>query len=154
MLRAIYKVGSAVILPKHNDEDYCYYYDTNKERLEAVISNREHDKDIHFTLVNNATKVCLYSYAYPFCKLIEGEDLGLKDFSIFDVKDKYIKLLKKCVKIFPRESKLWYHIYIAVKMFKKGKMSLTKKEIETAQKIHDRGVNCEEYNYIIDYLSK
>lgn len=154
MLRAVYKSGSACILPKSNDIDYLYYYDTNDERIEALIKNTIRDKDIHFKLLKNAKRVFLGCYIYPFMEHIEGEEIDFSDFSIFneDIKAQYIPLLKHYTEILDRESKLWYHIFIAVKMYQKGGIKLTKTELKTAQKIHDEGVNCDVYNSIIDYL--
>ena len=59
MLRAIYKSGSACILPNSNDIDYIHYYDTNDERREALIKNKIRDKDIHFRLFSQAKECFL-----------------------------------------------------------------------------------------------
>jgi len=149
---AIYQSGSSCILPKSHDIDLIYYYDNNDERMSDFRTNHNKEYDIHFDMVDRAKRVRLGCYIYPFMKHIEGEDLHFEDFSIFDVKDEYIELLKKHISFLPKQDKKWYHIYIAVRMFDKGKMTLTKKEKEIAQKIHDEGINEEIYQYIIDYL--
>ena len=155
MLRAIYKSGSACILPNNNDIDYIYYYDTNDERREALIKNKVRDKDIHFECLKNAKNVFLCCYLYPFMEHIEGEEIDFSDFSIFneDIKAQYIPLLKRYAERLDRESKLWYHIFIAVKMYQKGGIKLSKNVLETAQKIHDNGIDNENYQHIIDFLN-
>ena len=159
MLKAIYKCGSSLLLPKPKDIDYLLIYDTKEEAsAEAMKKNRVRDGiNRHYNYVENVLKVRLYCYTNPILELIEGEEIeGLKTFSIFDkqVKEQYIALLKNYVSWLPHESKLWYHIYIAVKMYDKGKMSLTKTEKNTAQKIHDEGIDEDNYQYIIDYFEK
>ena len=154
MLRAIYSTGSSCILPESNDIDLVYYYDTKEERREALIKNKVRDNDIHFRLLSQAKRVFLGCYIYPFSKHIEGEEIDYSDFSIFDenIKAQYIPILKDYAERLDRADKRWYHIFIAVKMYQKGGIKLTKTELKTAQKIHDEGVNCDIYNSIIDYL--
>jgi len=155
MLRAKYKSGSSLILPKSNDIDYIYYYDTESERREAVLNNTEHDIDIHFTTLEKAKKVFLGCYIYPFMEHIEGDEIDFASFDMFDetIKTQYIALLKRYINL-NHADKEWYHIYIAVKMYDKGKINLTKTELNTAQKIHDNGIDGTNYQYIIDYLEK
>lgn len=156
MLRAIYKSGSACILPNSNDIDYIHYYDTNDERREALIKNKIRDKDIHFRLFSQAKRVFLGCYIYPFGEHIEGEEIDYSDFSIFneEIKSQYIPLLRNYANRLERTDKRWYHIFIAVKMYDKGNIKLTKAELKVAQKIHDDGIDDVNYQYIIDYLEK
>ena len=155
MLVAKYKSGSQLFISNGNDEDYVYYYQTEQDKIWAMTHNKDHSVDKHYMSLENATKVRLYCYNYPFMKLVEGKEIKeLKEFSIFDHKEEYMKVLKYYAQSLPRENKKWYHIYIAITMFEKGKMSLTKKEKGIAQEIHDKGVNCDQYNHIIDYLDQ
>ena len=155
MIRAIYKCGSSLILPKPKDQDYVYYVDTAFERKMMLIKNHDHSVDNHYKLFENAKKVFLGCYIYPFMEKVEGEDIDFASFNMFEeeTKAKYIALLKKYASWLPKENKWWYHIYIAVKMYDKGKINLTKTELNTAQKIHDNGIDDANYQYIIDYLN-
>ena len=153
MLRAVYKCGSQLFLSKPHDIDVLMVYDTRKECREAIKMNADRSVDKHYMCMENLDVVFLGCYARPFLELIEGQEIEkLKNFSIFDHEEEYKSLLRGFAHSLSKEHKYWYHIYIAVRMFDKGKMSLTKKEKETAQKIHDKGINEELYAYIIDFL--
>lgn len=155
MLKAKYKTGSSCILSNSNDVDYIYYYDTKEERLEALKKNRDHSVNNHYRVWGSEPKVFLGCYIYPFMEHIEGEEIDFNGFSIFneDVKTQYISLLKRYAERLNKADKNWYHIFIAVKMYEKGGIKLSKKVLETAQNIHDNGIDNDNYQHIIDFLS-
>ena len=150
---AIYTTGSSLILKKPNDKDVVYFYPTKEEKIEALRTYR-HDSeyDVHFAVAK--TCVFLGCYIYHFMELIEGEDLHLNEFSIFDHKEEYIALLKKAVNIYNRKSKKWYQILTAVYMFENNSYDLTEEQLKDIQQAHDKGVTKKLYTYIIDYLEK
>ena len=152
MLRAIYKCGSQVILPNHKDEDFVKIFD-NVEEMRADMEKRDDwEKDWHYSTIEREEKMWIHSYTKHFMELVEGEELDcIKKYKFLDHKDEYKKKIQIFLATFPHTQKQWYHIYIATKFFEKGKMSLTKAEKETAQKIHDEGISEELYQYIIDY---
>ena len=127
MLRAIYKCGSACILPTPKDEDYIYYYDTNEERLEALKKNHNHSVDNHYRIWGSEPKVFLGCHIYPFMEKVEGDDIDFQAFNIFDenTKKQYFDVIKKYIEFLPKENKKWYHIVIAYYMYKKGEINLT-----------------------------
>lgn len=155
MLKAKYRTGSSLILDKPNDQDFVYFYETKEEKREALIKYRhEENIDVHFDYIR-PLKVFLGCYIYPFMELVEGEEIEeIKNFNFLEHKDEYIALVRKYIEWLPRESKRWYHIYLGISFLDKGSMELTEEQRENAQSIHDNGINCELYNYIIDYLSK
>ena len=153
MIRAKYLGGSSVILPIHNDIDYYYFCDTREERLELVKNNKDHSVDNHYRTIEQATKLTIFCYIYPFMQLIEGEEIKeLTNFSIFDHKNEYIALLKKYINRLDKKDKHWYHILVATYMFKNVKMKLTKKQLENVVLVHNQGINDELYSYIIANL--
>lgn len=156
MLRAVYKTGSSLILPNPKDIDYICYYDTNEERIKALAKNRNIEANNHFRVFGSEPKIFLGCYIYPYMEKVQGEDIDFKSFNLFDseTKSKYIELLRKYASCLPNENKKWYHIYIAVSIYENGKNKLTKKQIATAQKIHDKGVDEEMKQYLFDYLQK
>lgn len=152
MLRAIYKTGSSLILPKPKDIDTVYYYDNNLERLEALKRYKHKKEDIHFRIFNNEPYVFLGCYIYHFMELIEGEEnLKFKDFSIFN-NDEYLKCLKKYYDFLPDKNKKWYHIIIAMYLYKNNEYKLTKQQIEVAQFVHDNGITPELKQEIKEYF--
>lgn len=156
MLRAIYKCGSACILPTPKDEDYIYYYDTNEERLEALKKNHNHSVDNHYRIWGSEPKVFLGCYIYPFMEKIDGEDIDFQSFDIFDekIKEQYFEVINRNIEHFKKEDKRWYHIVIAYYMYKNEQMKLTSQQKEVAQNTHDRGISDTMYNKVIDYFKK
>ena len=156
MLRAIYYCGSSVILPNPRDVDIVYMYDTIEELHEAKRNKKKRDTDFNIHYELTTPRVFLGCYAYPYMRRIEGEDLHLENFSLLDHKDEYIAKIKEYVKFLQqhREDKKWYHVYLGISILDRGTMELSQEQRENAQKIHDEGINCELYNYIIDYLEK
>lgn len=150
---AIYKTGSSCILEKSNDNDLVYFYATKEEAREALIKYRHTEKaDVHFAPISSVQKVFLGCYILPFMVKVSGEDIDLS-FNFLQHKEEYIELLKQYLNM-RKQSKLWYHIYIAVRMLEKGKRTLNKSEKEKAQSIHDNGIDDETFNYVFDYLTK
>jgi len=152
MRKAIYKTGSSLLLENYHDIDEVWFFETREEKLEAVKTlPHEKDRDVHCDYIR-PLKVFLACYLYHYMQLIEGEDLHLDEFSIFDHKDEYIALLKRYVSWLPRDRKKWYHILTAVYLLKKGEYKLTKTQLNNIQNTHDNGISDKLYNYIIDYL--
>ena len=155
MLRSIYKSGSSVILPKPKDIDLIYYYNTNKERLEALQNYKRGNEDVHFRVFGDEPKIFLGCYIYHYMEFVEGERIEeFTNFSIFnnDIKEKYLECLKKHYNSLPDKHKKWYHIVIAYFLYKNGKYELTQKELEIAQFIHDNGITKELKSEIGDYF--
>lgn len=155
MLKAVYKVGSALFFDTNKDVDYAYFYDTREEKLEALKKHRRKEGiDVHFHYKQEPV-IFLGCYSNPYMELIEGEEIeALKNFNLLDYKDEYIALVKTYVDRLPRESKQWYHIYFGISILDRGKTKITKEQIKIAKKIHDNGIDDDLYNYIIDYLNK
>ena len=153
MLKAVYTTGSSLLLNNYHDKDIVRFYETKEEKREALIKYK-HDSeyDVHFDYIR-PTKVCLWCYLYHFMKLIEGEDLHLNDFSIFDHKEEYMELLKKYASWLPQESKWWYHILTAYYMFKNNSYELTEAQLKAIQSTHDKGITNAKYNLSIEWLS-
>lgn len=157
MLRCIYKTGSQCFLPKSNDKDYLYYYDTNDERKEALRKNRNHTDDIHFRTIGNDPRVFLGCYIYHWVELVEGEEIeAFKTFSIFneEVKSKYVPLLKSYAQFLKDTDKAWYHILTACYLYVRGKYQLTKTELNKIQSVHDSGITKELKEYCINILNE
>lgn len=147
MLKSVYQGGSSVILPKANDVDYFYYYETRKERLEALQSNTDHSVDKHFKLWENRVKIIFCCYLYPYMKHIDGEEISeFADFNICDHKAEYVEEVRHFVETADSSNKKWYHILIACYMFENGKNGITKEQLNKAQQVHDNGIS--------DYLKK
>lgn len=152
MLKAKYITGSSLLLEKYNDIDQVWFYETKEESREALIKGeRQSDINIHFDYVR-PLKVFLGCYIYHFMKLVEGEDLHLADFSIFDHKEEYIELLKRYAGWLPKESKRWYHILTACYMFENESYDLTSAQLTAIQRTHDKGITDAKYNYCLKQL--
>lgn len=153
MLKAKYTTGSSCFLEKHNDNDEVWFYETKEEATEARITRGAGVKgiDVHYDYVR-PLKVFLGCYIYHFAKLLEGEDLHLNEFSIFDHKEEYIELMKKYVSWLPKEDKHWYHILTACYMFANKSYDLTSTQLETIQRTHDKGITDAKYNYCLKQL--
>ncbi len=156
MLRAVYKCGSSIILPKnHRDLDILKVYDTREEVRLALKERQNAENDLHFVSLDLAPKVFFACYQYPFMELIEGEEIpAFKKFSIFEHEEEYFNLIHGLTKWVNVKSKWWYHFYIVMCMFQNKKMKLTKKQTETAQEIHDNGVSSEMRDIIVDFFNK
>jgi len=153
MLKAIYTTGSSLFLPNSNDKDVVYYYETKEERREALIKYKhDSDKDVHFDCLERTPKVFLGCYIYHFMKLIEGEDLHLDEFNIFDHEEEYKELLRRYVSWLPLESKKWYHIITAYYLFKNKSYDLTEAQLKVIQSTHDKGITNAKYNLCIEWL--
>lgn len=152
MLKAKYTTGSSLILKKPNDQDFVYFYETKEEKREALIKHRhEENIDVHFDYVR-PLKVFLGCYIYHFMELVEGEDLHLAGFSIFDHKDEYMELLKWYASWLPKDNKRWYHILTAYYMFKNNSYDLTEAQLKAIQSTHDKGITDAKYNLCIEWL--
>ena len=152
MLRAIYKVGSSLLLPKPKDSDYAYVFDTKEECREALRKNHNHEVDNHYEAINEL-KTTIYAWQYPLRELVSGEEIEyLKNYSILEHKQEYKEIAMKKIPLLEDKSKIWYHIFIVCKMFEKDSTTLTKEEIKKAQKIHDKGVDKDIKNYCLMQL--
>lgn len=152
MIKAIYKTGSNLYLDNGRDTDLVYYYETKEECIEAIKAFKgKAESDIHFDYVR-PVKVGLWCYLYRFMELVEGEDLHLADFSIFDHKEEYINCLKKFVGWLPKDNKWWYHILTACYMFENNSYELTKAQLKDIQRTHDKGITDAKYNYCLKQL--
>lgn len=151
MLIAIYKTGSSLILENYNDIDYIYYFDNNKDRIEALARNHKNGKnDNHFRLISSEPKIILGCYIYPYMELVKGEEiLALKDFNLRDHKKEYVELLKKYVPVMQNGDKRWYHILIAYYIFKEDSWQEHLDEIQT---VHDEGISPELKTTILKYF--
>lgn len=151
MKKAIYKTGSSLLLKNSNDNDFVFFYETKEEARQALIEfKRDYDGCVHFDYVR-PLKVFLGCYIYHFMELVEGEDLHLDEFSIFDHEEEYKELLKKFVNL-PKESKNWYHILTAYYMFKNNSYELTESQLKDIQRAHDKGITNAKYNLCIEWL--
>ena len=110
MLKAKYTTGSSILLENYNDIDEVWFYNTKKEcdKARATRGLGKKDINVHFDYVR-PLKVFLGCYIYHYMKLIEGEDLRLDEFSIFDHEEEYKELLRRYASWLPQESKRWYH---------------------------------------------
>ena len=156
MIKAIYTTGSSLFLPKPNDKDVVRFYETKEEKREALIKYRHDDeRDVHFDYVRPLT-VFLGCYIYHFMELVEGEDLHLADFDIFDaqIKKDYVALLNKYASWLKHDSKLWYHILTACYMYKNNSYDLTATQLKTIQSVHDKGVTDSKYKFCIETLKE
>ena len=152
MLKATYTTGSSLILKGFNDRDIVLFYETKEERTRALINYpRDSGYDVHFDYVR-PLKVFLGCYIYHFMELVEGEDLHLADFSIFDHKEEYIELLKKYASWLPKENKKWYHILTACYMFKNNSYDLTEAQLKAVQSTHDKGITDAKYKLCLEQL--
>lgn len=153
MYRATYKTGASLILKVSNDVDVVRFYDTEEERREALIHYKHDDpNNVHFDSLEKSPRVFLGCYIYHFMELIEGEDLHLDEFNIFDHKEEYVALLKKYTEWLPLENKWWYHILTAVYMYANGSYELTDKQLADIQRTHDKGISNAKHKYCIEQL--
>ena len=136
---AIYRTGSSCLLKNYNDIDLVYYYATEEDARKALIKYRHTEKEnIHFRCIEKEKRVFLGCYIFPFMEKISGEDVDLS-FSIFEHKEEYIELLRKCLAREEKLGKQWYHILCACYMLKNGSYELTEAQLKAVQKAHD---NC------------
>lgn len=155
MLRAIYKGGSSVILPRYRDKDYFYYYDTNDERKEALINNKDHSVDNHYKLWDKRLSVFIGCYNYPFMQHVSGEVIeDFKTFNICDHKHEYKEAVSFKLKKLPKQHKHWYHLVIAYYMFQNNSNTITKNQLKVAQETHDYGISDYMYSKVIDYFNQ
>lgn len=152
MLKATYRTGSSLILPNSNDNDVVFFYETKEERREALIKHKHSDEiDAHFDYIR-PLKVFLGCYIYHFMELVEGEDLHLNDFSIFEHQEEYMELLKWYAERLSKKNKRWYHILTAYYMFKNNSYDLTEPQLKAIQSAHDKGITDAKYNLCIEWL--
>lgn len=153
MLKAKYITGSSLLLENYNDIDQVWFYETKEECNEARRTRglARKDLDVHYDYVR-PLKVFLGCYSYHYMKLVEGEDLHLDNFSIFDHKEEYIELLKRYAGWLPKENKRWYHILTACYMFANESYELTSAQLKAIQSTHDKGITDAKYNYCLKQL--
>lgn len=153
MLKAKYTTGSSCFLTNHNDCDEVWFFETKDEAREARRTRGAgvKDIDIHYDYVR-PLKVFLGCYIYHYAKLVEGEDLHLDEFSIFDNKEQYTELLKRYAGWLPKSDKRWYHILTACYMFANENYDLTSSQLEAIQRTHDKGITDAKYNYCLKQL--
>ena len=153
MLKAKYTTGSSCFLENSNDKDEVWFYETKEEANEARRKRKGGVKgiDVHYDYIR-PLKVFLGCYIYHYSKLVEGEDLHLDEFSIFDHKEEYIELLKKYVSWLPKTEKKWYHILTACYMFDNNSYDLTDAQLTAIQRTHDKGITDAKYNYCLKQL--
>lgn len=152
MLKARYTTGSSLLLEKHNDIDEVWFYESKEEKNNALAKYRPQEGiDVHFDYVR-PLKVFLGCYSYHYMKLIEGEDLHLDEFNIFDHEEEYKELLRRYVSWLPLESKKWYHIITAYYLFKNKNYDLTEAQLKVIQSTHDKGITNAKYNLCIEWL--
>ena len=155
MLKAIYKTGSSCLLSGSNDVDYIYYYETQEERVNALKKKKHNDNDIHVRLWDKRLDVFLGCYIYPFMEHVEGEVIEeFKTFNICDHKVEYKEIALKYISFLKDDSKKWYHILVACRMFERNKNSLTKAQLKEIQKVHDEGITKELKEYCINILNE
>lgn len=154
MLLAIYKCGSGLLLDNPRDNDLLYIFETKEQAMDALIKNRDREKDIHFEWLGH-NKIFLGCYAYPLMELLEGEEIDeFKKFSIFDHEEEYKDLLKSYAKKLSLNDKRWYHILVAIYMYENGKSKLNKTQLKKVQKVHDeKGIDQEVKKYIMEKLA-
>lgn len=158
MLLAVYKVGSQLFLNKPHDKDVLYVYETDQEMIEQLKSYKPAEGlDIHFTTPQRETRTFIGMYSLHYAQHEAGEHIkAVEEHNIFtdDVKGRYKELVLKTIPRLHLNNKLWYHIYIAMCLYKKGKYyKFTKAEKGTFQKIHDEGVDEELKNKLINYFN-
>ena len=155
MLKSIYKTGSSLILSNPNDEDLIYYYETNEERLEALVNNQNHFVNIHFRVFGSEPRIFLGCYIYPFMKHIEGDKID--DFITFNIcehKKEYKEIAMKFIEKAFDIDKRWYHILIACYMFENNENAITEEQREVAKLVHDEGITKELKEYCINILNE
>ena len=153
MYRATYTTGSSCFLPNAQDHDIIHIYDTKEECRNALIHlKQEEGVCVHFETY--PPRVFLGCYIYHFMEHLEGEELPLKDFSIFEHKEEYIALLKHHTTYLRKTSKLWYHILTACYMFKNGSYELTDSQLQAIQRTHDKGITDAKYKFCLDTLEE
>ena len=150
---SVYKGGSSLLLKYYIDIDLVYFYPTWYEaRQEEALHQQSENIDVHFMKARKPA-VVLWCYLYHFLELIEGEDLHLSEFSIFENKQKYVECLLNYITL-PLNHKYWYHILTAVSMFQNNSYELTETQLANIQKAHDNGITKEVYQDIVNYLYK
>lgn len=155
MLRAVYQVGSSVILSKYKDIDYLYIYDTIEEKREAFHKHkREKEIDNHYVALEKVPFIYIGCWGYHYAKLIEGEEIeAIKNFNIFDHKDRLKEMCLKYFNVIRDTDKRWYHILILCYMFERNKTTLTKAQIKNVQQVHDSGITKELKEYCVNIIS-
>lgn len=152
MIKAKYTTGSQCFLDNPNDRDEVWFYETKEEANEARRTRGlDRTINVHYDYVR-PLKVFLGCYVYHFMELVEGEDLHLDQFSIFDHKEEYIALLKRYAGWLPKKDKHWYHILTACYMFENESYDLTAKQLEAIQRTHDKGITDAKYDYCLKQL--
>jgi len=155
MIKSVYKGGSSVILNAHKDIDYFYYCETNDERKELLVKNKDRTVDNHYVLWEKRLKIFLVCYSYPFMEHVKGEEIKeFKTFNICDHKKEYKEIAEKQMLCMGKDSKKWYHLYIACCMFERGKNEISDDERNVAQSIHDNGINDEQLEWIKQVLAE
>ena len=154
MLKAKYTTGSSLLLNNPRDIDEVWFYETKEECDKARVTRGLGEKDInvHYSYVGREPMVFLGCYSYHYMKLIEGEDLHLDEFNIFDHEEEYKELLKRYASWLPQESKRWYHIITAYYLFKNKSYDLTEAQLKVIQSTHDKGITNAKYNLCIEWL--
>ena len=152
-MKAKYKTGSSLFF-EGNDIDYVIFCDSKEERKELISHyHRTKEACLHFRLADKPTPIILGCYSFPYCELIEGEEIpALKEFNILEHKEEYKRTAMRYINYLKDTDKQWYHIYIACKMFERNKITLTKEMITVAKKIHDNGVDEKIKNYCLKQL--
>jgi len=156
MLKARYLTGSSLLLTNTRDIDEVWFYESKEECDEARRTRQLNEEiNVHYDYVGHA-RVFLGCYSYHYMKLIEGDNLHLDEFDIFEeeTKKQYIELLKKYTTWLPRDNKKWYHILTAVYIYKYGKYDLTDAQLTAIQRTHDKGITDSKYNFCIETLNE
>lgn len=156
MLKAIYKTGSSLLLKNNRDVDFVHFYETKKECIKEAMHTRfSKEHNIHYDVVR-PLEPFLYCYLWHFMEHVEGEDLHLEKFNMFEQnnKVKYIELLKNYAKGFKPSDKKWYHVLAVCYMYTNGKYELTKEQLAKVQEIHDNGSNEEMCESILKMLEE
>ena len=154
MLKAKYTTGSSLLINNPRDIDEVWFYEAKEECDKARTARGlgEENVNVHYSYVGREPMVYLGCYIYHFMKLVEGEDLHLDNFSIFDHKEEYIELLKRYAGWLPKENKRWYHILTACYMFENNSYDLTSAQLTAIQRTHDKGITDAKYNYCLKQL--
>lgn len=142
MLRAVYQVGSSVILSKYRDIDYLYIYDTIEEKREAFRKGK-HEKGIdnHYVALEKLPFIYVGCWGYHYAKLIDGEEIDvIKNFNLFEHKDRLKEMCSKYFGVIRDTDKRWYHILILYYMFKDNKITLSEEQLNAIQSVHDNGI--------------
>ena len=155
MLKAIYKTGSSLLLKNNRDVDYVHFYETKKEQNANIPKTpRDKEHNTHCDYVR-PLKPFIYCYLWHFMELIEGEDLHLKDFNMFEEQNKkeYYQLLKVYVRGLKPNSKKWYHVLIICFLYQNGKYELTEEQLTKVQNAHDNGISEDDREWCLKQIT-